>query len=155
MQNSQRCGSAPSAVFLSLSRAFQGIGGAIMFATGLAILSDAYRGKDRGVAFGVFGATTGVAVAVGPVLGGALILLAATGCGGGGGGGGGGDGGDLAQEATEVGLILDRIEELGESTTTEQAFITELRHRFKPEVEKISDYLGRDLVSRWGYDQLD
>ena len=43
-----------------------------MFATGLALLSDAYRGKDRGVAFGVFGATTGVAVAVGPVLGGAL-----------------------------------------------------------------------------------
>ena len=66
------CGLAPSSTFLSLSRAFQGIGGAIMFATGLALLSDAYRGKDRGVAFGVFGATTGVAVAVGPVLGGAL-----------------------------------------------------------------------------------
>ena len=66
------CGLAPSAVFLSLSRAFQGIGGAIMFATGLALLSDAFRGRDRGVAFGVFGAVTGVAVAVGPVLGGAL-----------------------------------------------------------------------------------
>jgi EmrB/QacA subfamily drug resistance transporter len=66
------CGMATSALFLSLARAFQGIGGAIMFATGLAILSDAYRGRDRGVAFGVFGATTGVAVAVGPVLGGAL-----------------------------------------------------------------------------------
>ena len=32
----------------------------------------AFRGKDRGTAFGVFGATTGVAVAIGPVLGGVL-----------------------------------------------------------------------------------
>ena len=43
-----------------------------MFATGLALLSNAFHGRDRGVAFGVFGAVTGVAVAVGPVLGGAL-----------------------------------------------------------------------------------
>ena len=34
--------------------------------------SSAFRGRDRGTAFGVFGATTGVAVAVGPVLGGVL-----------------------------------------------------------------------------------
>src|SRR5689334_338395 len=66
------CGLAPGSTFLSLSRAFQGIGGAIMFATGLAILANAYHGRDRGVAFGVFGAVTGVAVAVGPVIGGAL-----------------------------------------------------------------------------------
>ena len=43
-----------------------------MFATALALLSGAFHGKDRGTAFGVFGATTGVAVAVGPVLGGVL-----------------------------------------------------------------------------------
>src|SRR5829696_5962550 len=66
------CGLASGSTFLSLSRAFQGIGGAIMFATGLAIIADAYHGRDRGVAFGVFGAVTGVAVAVGPVIGGAL-----------------------------------------------------------------------------------
>src|SRR6266702_3767584 len=36
------------------------------------LLSDAFRGKDRGVAFGVYGAVTGVAVAVGPVLGGVI-----------------------------------------------------------------------------------
>ena len=53
-------------------RAFQGVGGAIMFATGLALISSAFHGRDRGTAFGVFGAVTGVAVAVGPVLGGAL-----------------------------------------------------------------------------------
>src|SRR3954447_13607515 len=58
------CGLAPSAVFLSIARAGQGVGGAIMFAPGLALLSGAFRGRDRGTAFGVFGAVTGVAVAV-------------------------------------------------------------------------------------------
>jgi len=66
------CGVAPNALFLNLSRAAQGIGGAIMFSTSLALLADAFRGRDRGAAFGVFGMVTGVAVAVGPVLGGAL-----------------------------------------------------------------------------------
>jgi EmrB/QacA subfamily drug resistance transporter len=66
------CGLATGPLFLSLARAGQGIGGAVMFATSLALLSDAFRGRDRGVAFGVFGAVTGVAVAVGPVLGGVI-----------------------------------------------------------------------------------
>src|SRR3954447_2556176 len=66
------CGVAGDPTFLALARAFQGVGGAIMFATGLALLSSAFRGRERGAAFGVFGAVTGIAVAVGPVLGGAL-----------------------------------------------------------------------------------
>src|ERR1700712_2238163 len=66
------CGSAQDILFLTISRAFQGIGGAAMFATALALLASAFSGKDRGTAFGVFGATTGVAVAIGPVLGGVL-----------------------------------------------------------------------------------
>ena len=66
------CGVAQSPLFLSLARAGQGVGGAVMFATSLALLAHAFRGADRGVAFGVFGAITGVAVAVGPVLGGAI-----------------------------------------------------------------------------------
>jgi EmrB/QacA subfamily drug resistance transporter len=66
------CGAAPSATFLSLSRALQGVGGAIMFATSLALIADAYPPGERGVAFGVFGAITGVAIAVGPVIGGAI-----------------------------------------------------------------------------------
>jgi MFS family permease len=36
------------------------------------LLADAFRGKDRGVAFGIWGAITGIAVAIGPLLGGAL-----------------------------------------------------------------------------------
>src|SRR3954451_20911224 len=67
------CGVASGPGFLSLARAFQGIGGAIMFSTGLALLSRAFHGRERGTAFGVFGAITGIAVAVGPVVGGALV----------------------------------------------------------------------------------
>jgi EmrB/QacA subfamily drug resistance transporter len=66
------CGLAGDPTFLALARAAQGVGGAIMFATSLALLSTAFRGSDRGTAFGIFGAVTGVAVAVGPVLGGAV-----------------------------------------------------------------------------------
>jgi EmrB/QacA subfamily drug resistance transporter len=66
------CGTATGSLFLELARGLQGIGGAIMFAVSLAMLAQTFRGKDRGVAFGVWGAITGLAVAVGPVVGGAL-----------------------------------------------------------------------------------
>ncbi|HET9421232.1 MAG TPA: MFS transporter [Nocardioides sp.] len=66
------CGAAQDITFLTLARAFQGIGGAAMFATALALIASAFQGRERGVAFGAFGATTGVAVAIGPVLGGVL-----------------------------------------------------------------------------------
>jgi Sulfotransferase family len=35
-----------------------------------------------------------------------------------------------------------------------ESFMHELRVRYKPEVEALSDYLGRDLVTLWGYDKL-
>jgi EmrB/QacA subfamily drug resistance transporter len=66
------CGVAGSATFLSIARGLQGIGGAIMFATALALLAQAFPPRERATAFAVFGATTGVAVAIGPVLGGAI-----------------------------------------------------------------------------------
>ena len=66
------CGFAVSTLMLQLSRALQGVGGAIMFAVSLALLADAFRGKDRGTAFGAWGAVTGLAVAIGPLLGGVL-----------------------------------------------------------------------------------
>jgi len=67
------CGVAQSPLMLELSRGAQGVGGATMFSVSLALLATAFRGKDRGVAFGVWGALTGVAVAVGPVVGGVLV----------------------------------------------------------------------------------
>ena len=66
------CGFAQGPLFLAVSRAAQGVGGAIMFATTLALIAQAFRGKERGVAFGAFGAISGVAIAVGPVLGGLI-----------------------------------------------------------------------------------
>ncbi len=66
------CGLAQSTLMLQLSRGLQGVGGAIMFSVSLALLAHAFQGKDRGVAFGVWGAITGLAVAIGPLLGGLL-----------------------------------------------------------------------------------
>ena len=66
------CGIAASTLALQLSRGLQGVGGAIMFSVSLALLADTFRGKDRGVAFGAWGAITGLAVAIGPLLGGVL-----------------------------------------------------------------------------------
>ena len=43
-----------------------------MFSTSLALLGSTFQGRERGTAFGVWGAITGLAVAVGPVVGGAL-----------------------------------------------------------------------------------
>ncbi len=69
---SAACGAANSPLFLNLARGFQGVGGAIMFAVSLAILSQEFHGKERGTAFGIWGATIGAAVAIGPLVGGAL-----------------------------------------------------------------------------------
>jgi len=66
------CGGSWSPVALIVFRGLQGVGGAIMFATSLAILSQEFHGKERGTAFGIWGATTGAAVALGPLVGGVL-----------------------------------------------------------------------------------
>jgi EmrB/QacA subfamily drug resistance transporter len=66
------CGAAQNPLMLIVSRSGQGVGGAIMFATSLALLGNSFRGRDRGVAFGVWGAITGVSTALGPVLGGVI-----------------------------------------------------------------------------------
>ena len=66
-------GLAPDATFLNVARAIQGIGGAAMFAVSLALVAQEFpAGRERATAMGVYGATIGVAVAVGPLVGGAI-----------------------------------------------------------------------------------
>ncbi len=67
------CGAAQSSLMLELSRGLQGVGGAVMFSVSLALLANAFHGRERGVAFGVWGAITGIAVAIGPIVGGVLV----------------------------------------------------------------------------------
>ncbi|MCE0765494.1 MFS transporter [Pseudonocardia kujensis] len=66
------CGLAPTATVLITARGLQGIGAALMFATTTALLNATYSGRDRGVAFGVWGATNGAGSALGPLVGGLL-----------------------------------------------------------------------------------
>ncbi len=70
--SSAACGLAGSPLALNLARAVQGTGGAMMFATSLALIAGAFHGKERGVAFGVYGGVIGGAVAVGPIVGGLI-----------------------------------------------------------------------------------
>jgi EmrB/QacA subfamily drug resistance transporter len=67
------CGAAPSAVVLDLARGAQGIGAAAMFAASLALLAAEFQGRERGLALGVWGAITGGALAIGPLIGGVLV----------------------------------------------------------------------------------
>jgi EmrB/QacA subfamily drug resistance transporter len=66
------CGISDDPTLLNLCRGLQGIGGAGMFATALALIGQEFQGKDRATAFAVWGATVGGAVAVGPLIGGAI-----------------------------------------------------------------------------------
>jgi hypothetical protein len=43
----------------------------------------------------------------------------------------------------------------GQPSPPDEQYMTELRRRFKPEVAALSEYLGRDLVSEWGYDDVE
>jgi EmrB/QacA subfamily drug resistance transporter len=65
-------GLAGSTAVLIAARGAQGAGGAAMYATTIALLNSSYQGRDRGTAFGIWGAVSGAAAAAGPILGGLL-----------------------------------------------------------------------------------
>jgi EmrB/QacA subfamily drug resistance transporter len=67
---------APSPEVLLLGRVLQGIGGAAMLPTSLSLVNTMFTGRDRAVAFGVWGATIGGMSALGPLLGGWLATNA-------------------------------------------------------------------------------
>ena len=58
---------------LIAARAVQGVGAAFMMALGLALLSAAFPAEKRGTAIGLYSAVTGLAVASGPAVGGAVV----------------------------------------------------------------------------------
>ena len=64
---------SPDAGWLIAARAVQGVAAAFMMSLGLALLSAAFPAERRGTAIGLFSAVTGIAVASGPLVGGAVV----------------------------------------------------------------------------------
>ena len=70
---SAACALAPGAGWLIAARAVQGAGAALLMPLGLALLSAAFPPERRGAAIGIFSAITGISVASGPLIGGAVV----------------------------------------------------------------------------------
>lgn len=70
------CGISPNSSVLIAARVVQGIGAAAMAATTFPMLNSAYDGRDRGTAYGMWGAVAGASSAIGPIIGGVLTEAA-------------------------------------------------------------------------------
>ena len=66
------CGLSGDPTVLNFARGVQGMGAAAMFATALALIAQEFQGRERANAIGIWGATVGGAVAIGPLLGGLI-----------------------------------------------------------------------------------
>jgi EmrB/QacA subfamily drug resistance transporter len=66
------CGLAPTSLLLNLARAAQGVGGALLLTASLAIIGNAFQGAERTRAFAFWGASLGIALAIGPIVGGII-----------------------------------------------------------------------------------
>src|SRR4051794_31173796 len=64
---------SPSVDALSAARAIQGAAAALVMPLTLTLISEAFPAEKRGTAIGIWGGITGMAVAAGPVVGGAII----------------------------------------------------------------------------------
>jgi EmrB/QacA subfamily drug resistance transporter len=69
------CAVAPSAELLIAARALQGMAGALLVPSSLALITATFPGDERGAAIGSWTAWTGISFVVGPLGGGALIEL--------------------------------------------------------------------------------
>lgn len=73
---SAAAGFAPTILFLVMARLVQGVSGGVLMPQVAGFIQQLFSGNERGRAFGALGAIIGVATAVGPVIGGVLILIA-------------------------------------------------------------------------------
>jgi EmrB/QacA subfamily drug resistance transporter len=67
------CSIAPSNVFLIIMRALQGVSGALLVPSSLALIMSSFSGKEQGKAIGSWTAWTGISFIIGPLLGGFLV----------------------------------------------------------------------------------
>lgn len=72
---SAACGASQSALWISVARVVQGLGGGLITPQVSGFIQNMFKGAERGRAFGLFGTTIGVSTAVGPMLGGFLVQL--------------------------------------------------------------------------------
>jgi EmrB/QacA subfamily drug resistance transporter len=73
LAGSVRVGGVSAESLLIAARALQGVGGSIMLPLAMAIIAATFAGKERGIAYGVYGGVSALGTAIGPVVGGLLV----------------------------------------------------------------------------------